>query len=101
MRRISAAIAIAVPLCLAAGCASKGRVEVVNADNVIAAANKGDTVRITTIDGFKKKFVITKITNKALYGEGERVLYTDMRKVELEETGGIFHDITQGIKNIF
>ena len=49
----------------------------------IAVRREGDNVRITTKNDVQHKFVVTKITNKALYGQNARVVYEDMAKVEI------------------
>lgn len=70
-----------------AGCASTRELETVNAENVIAAVDRGDEVKITALNGFEYRFVVTKITNKALYGSDERVLYSEMKTVAVKKAG--------------
>ena len=82
-RRVLIAVSIALSLFAAGGCASKKAIDATSAESVISGVNKGDNVRITTRNDVVHKFVVTKITNKALYGENERVVYEDMSKVEV------------------
>ncbi|TDU28081.1 hypothetical protein DFR24_2440 [Panacagrimonas perspica] len=82
-RRVLIAISIALSLFAVGGCASKKTIDATSAESVISGVNKGDNVRITTRNDVVHKFVVTKITNKALYGENERVVYEDMSKVEV------------------
>ncbi len=83
----------------AGGCSSKKTIEATSAEAVIAGVNKGDQVVITTRNDSVEKFKVTKITNKALYGNSARVVYEDMQKVvvtkkadddEDDEEGGFF-----------
>lgn len=82
-RRVLIAVSVALSLFVAAGCASKKAIDASSPESVIAGVNKGDSVRVTTRNDVVHKFVITKITNKALYGENARVVYEDMAKVEV------------------
>ena len=82
-RRVLIAGSIALSLFAAGGCASKKAIDANSPESVIAGVNKGDNVRITTRNDVVHKFVVTKITNKALYGENNRVVYEDMAKVEV------------------
>lgn len=75
-------IPLALGLMVSAGCASKKTIDASSAESIIAGVNKGDTVRITTKNDVVHKFTVTRITNKALYGDSERVVYEDMQKVE-------------------
>lgn len=82
-RRCLIAVAVALSLFAVGGCASKKAIDASSAESVIAGVDKGDNVRITTRNDVVHKFVVTKITNKALYGQNERVIYEDMAKVEV------------------
>ena len=82
-RRVLIAVSIALSLFAVGGCASKKAIDATSAESVISGVDKGDNVRITTRNDVVHKFVVTKITNKALYGENERVVYEDMSKVEV------------------
>lgn len=82
-RRILIAVCVALSLFAVGGCASKKAIDASSPESVISGVNKGDNVRITTRNDAVHKFVVTKITNKALYGENERVVYEDMAKVEV------------------
>jgi len=82
-RRVLIAVSVALSLFAVGGCASKKAIDASSAESVIAGVNKGDNVRVTTRNDVVHKFVVTKITNKALYGENQRVVYEDMAKVEV------------------
>jgi hypothetical protein len=82
-RRVLISVSIALSLFAVGGCASKKAIDATSAESVISGVDKGDNVRITTRNDVVHKFVVTKITNKALYGENERVVYEDMSKVEV------------------
>ena len=90
------AVALSLSL-LSAACASTRQIEATSAEAVIEAVNKGDEVTIVTRNGKRYQFVVTKLTNKALYGDGYRVNYEDMATVELRNTDGMF----KRIGNIF
>lgn len=62
-------------------CSSKKTIDATSAKAVIAGVNKGDYVIVTTRNDAVQKFKVTKITNKALYGNNARVVYEDMQKV--------------------
>ncbi|MGB0956152.1 MAG: hypothetical protein ACPGZP_09160 [Panacagrimonas sp.] len=68
-------------------CAGKPRVEDTTAENVISAVNRGDTVRATSRTGIEHEFVVTRITNKALYGDDKRLTYDKMASVEVVKRG--------------
>lgn len=76
-------IAFSVGLLSAAGCSSKKVIEATSPQAVIAGVNNGDNVIVTTRNDAVQKFKVTKITNKALYGNNARVVYEDMQKVEI------------------
>lgn len=82
-RRVLIAVSIALSLLAVGGCASKKAIDASSPESVIAGVNKGDNVRVTTRNDVVHKFVVTKITNKALYGENARVVYEDMARVEV------------------
>lgn len=77
------AVSLALGLGASAGCASKKAIDAGSTESIIAGVNKGDNVRITTKSDVVHKFEVTKITNKALYGDNARVVYDDMAKVEV------------------
>lgn len=77
------ALPLAFGLLTGAGCASKKAIDASSTESIIAGVNKGDNVRVTTKSDVVHKFAVTKITNKALYGENTRVVYEDMAKVEV------------------
>ncbi len=82
-RRVLIAVSVALSLFVSGGCASKKAIDASSPESVIAGVNKGDNVRVTTRNDVVHKFVVTKITNKALYGDNARVVYEDMAKVEV------------------
>lgn len=83
------AVAVALSLVLAA-CASRKEIPVTSAEAVAAQVDKGDEVAITSKNGKRYRFVVTKITNKALYGDGYRVSYEEMQTIELKNADGVF-----------
>lgn len=82
-RRVMVAVCVTLSLFALGGCASKKAIDASSPESIIAGVNKGDNVRITTKNDVQHKFVVTKITNKALYGQNARVVYEDMAKVEI------------------
>ena len=42
----------------------------------------GDKVRVTTIDNRKVEFKVVKVTDEAIIGENEKVLFTDISNLE-------------------
>lgn len=81
-RRSLLVVPLALGLMVTTGCASKKTIDASSPESIIAGVNKGDAVRITTKNDVVHKFTVTKITNKGLYGDNERVVYEDMQKVE-------------------
>lgn len=82
---------LAAPLILglafASGCSSRKVIDASSTEAIIAGVDKGDEIRITTRNDAVHKFVVTKITNKALYGDNARVVYEDMQSVEVLDKG--------------
>ncbi|WP_428310692.1 hypothetical protein [Hydrocarboniphaga sp.] len=87
------AIAIALLAVTLSGCAGHKQIEATSPDVVIEGVNVGDEVSINSKAGKHYRFVITKITNKALYGEGVRVTYAEMSTVETRNKDGVFKRI--------
>lgn len=83
LRPVLIALSLALGLSVTAGCASKKVIDATSPEAVIAGVNKGDNVRITTRNDVVHTFVVTKITNKALYGQNSRVVYEDMAKIQI------------------
>lgn len=81
--RILMAVALVLGLSAASGCASKKGIDASSTEAIIAGVQKGDNVRIKTKNDAIHKFVVTKITNKALYGDKVRVVYDDIQSVEV------------------
>lgn len=86
-------LAIAVLSLALFACAGNKQIEATSPDVVIAGVNVGDEVNIDSKAGKHYRFVVTKITNKALYGEGVRVTYTEMSTVETRNKDGVFKRI--------
>ena len=82
-RRVLVAVCVALSLFAIGGCASKKTIDASSPESIIAGVNKGDNVKVTTKNDVVHKFVVTKITNKALYGQNARVVYEDMARVEI------------------
>lgn len=90
LKNLMLATAVAAVLAGASGCASEKKIDASSSESVINGVNKGDEVRVVTKNGATHKFVVTKITNKALYGDSERVVYDDMQSVEVKDKEGFF-----------
>lgn len=82
-RRVLVSVCVALSLFAVGGCASKKAIDASSPESIIAGVNKGDNVKITTKNDVVHKFEVTKITNKALYGQNARVVYEDMARVEV------------------
>ena len=65
---------------------------------IINGVNKGDEVKISTKNGATHKFVVTKITNKALYGDNERVMYDDIQSIEVKGKEGFFSKLKSAFR---
>ena len=74
-------------LAITSGCSSRKVIDASSTEAIIAGVDKGDQVRITTRNDAVHKFVITKITNKALYGDNARVVYEDMQSIQVLDKG--------------
>ncbi|MGQ0502583.1 MAG: hypothetical protein ACT4P0_08285 [Panacagrimonas sp.] len=81
--RILLSVLLVLGLSMASGCASKKGIDASSTEAIIAGVSKGDNVRIKTKNDAVHKFVVTKITNKALYGDKVRVVYEDIQSVEV------------------
>jgi hypothetical protein len=66
---------------ISASCASHTAVypEPVNIQSVI---QPGDTVKIVTKDNEETSFVVVEVTDEAIVGESETVLFTDITKLQ-------------------
>jgi len=71
-------------------CSGNKPIQATSPEAVIAGVNVGDEVNIESKAGKHYRFVITKITNKALYGDGYRVNYADMATIETKNKDGVF-----------
>ena len=75
-------MAIFLILCVIfASCASHTAVypDPVNIQSVI---KPGDTVKIVTKDNQETEFVVTEVTDEAIVGENQKILFTDITKFE-------------------
>lgn len=88
LRSALIAAPLALSLLAAAGCSSNQKIDAATPESIINSVNKGDTVRVTTKSNVKHKFLVTKITNKALYGNDERIVYEDIDRIEVEGKSG-------------
>jgi hypothetical protein len=88
LKNLMLAVSVAAVLVGTPGCASKKKIDAASSESIINGVNKGDEVRIVTKNGATHKFVVTKITNKGLYGENDRVVYDDMQQVEVKGKSG-------------
>ncbi len=86
---------------ISASCASHTAVypEPVNIQSVI---QPGDTVKIVTKDNQETEFVVTEVTDEAIVGENQKLLFTDIIKLQEQtvsagENFGIITMITLGI----
>ena len=86
-RHVLLVLPLVLGLTVASGCSSRKVIDASSTEAIIASVDKGDQVRITTRNDAVHKFVVTKITNKALYGDNARVVYEDMQSVELLDKG--------------
>jgi hypothetical protein len=94
MHALNRILIIAAMSLTAFACAGNKAIPASSPDVVIAAVNVGDEVSIESKAGKHYRFVITKITNKALYGEGYRVYYADMATIETKDNkDGVFKRI--------
>lgn len=84
MRSAFRAAACGLALVLAA-CSSNKAILVNSPEAAIQNVNVGDAVRITSKNGKLYRFVVTRITNKAIYGDGYRVTYGEMSSLESQK----------------
>jgi uncharacterized lipoprotein YajG len=76
-------IALVFAALLLAACSGTKRIDTSSPDQVIAGVNVGDQVVITSKAGKHYRFIVSKMTNKALYAaDGTKVTYAEMDKVE-------------------
>ena len=69
-----------------AGCSSHRKAQVAaSPDVVIKAVDIGDEVLITSKNGKLHRFIVTRMTNKALYGDGYKVTYGEMSSFEIKK----------------
>lgn len=88
MKNLPNLLAIILITLLATACASQKAIEATTPEAVIAGVNVGDEINVTTRSGRMSHFVVTRMTNKALYGDGYRVTYGEMDKVEVKQKDG-------------
>jgi hypothetical protein len=87
MRNLLAAVPLALVLAVSSGCATRKGIDTSSPENIIEAVNRGDQVFVTTKNGAEHKFVISRITNKALYGDNKRIAYEDMETLRILDRG--------------
>ncbi|HKY92929.1 MAG TPA: hypothetical protein VJM11_17890 [Nevskiaceae bacterium] len=90
LKNLMLAVSVAAVLTGTAGCSSGKKIDPSSSESIINGVNKGDEVRIGTKNGATHKFVVTKITNKALYGDNARVVYDDIQSIEVKGKEGFF-----------
>ena len=90
LKNLMLAVSVATVLAGASGCSSSKKIDPTSSESIINGVNKGDEVRVGTKNGATHKFVVTKITNKALYGDQDRVLYDDIQSIEVKGKEGFF-----------
>lgn len=88
IRRLLVPVLVVLSLAGLSACASKQPIDASSTESIIANVDKGDEVRIKTRKDALHTFVVTKITNKALYGDNARVVYEDMAEIEVIGKGG-------------
>jgi len=89
MRSCLQAVLIGAAALLATACASNKAVDARSPQAVIDAVNIGDEVDINTKGGQHYRFAVTKITNKALYGDGYRVGYGEIERVGVKRKDSV------------
>ena len=57
--------------------------------------NVGDTVRVTTVDGEKREFVVTRMDNDGFYDGEEYLRFTDLTEVKIDRSS-----VTAGVSTI-
>lgn len=62
-------------------------------ESIISGIRIGNEVVIVSHKGRISRFVVNRVTNKALYGEGYRVGFDEIKSIEVEGRGGIFSKI--------
>lgn len=77
---LAAAIAFSI-----AGCFHKKTQVAASPEVVIKAVDVGDEVSITSKNGKLHRFIVTRMTNKALYGDGYKVTYGEMSSFEIKK----------------
>jgi hypothetical protein len=90
LKNLMLAVSVAAVLAGASGCSSAKKIDATSSESIINGVNKGDEVKVGTKNGATHKFVVTKITNKALYGDNERVMYDDIQSIEVKGKEGFF-----------
>lgn len=68
-----------------AGCSHRETQAAASPEGVIKAVDVGDDVAITSNSGKLHRFIVTRMTNKALYGDGYKVTYGEMRSFEIKK----------------
>ena len=77
---------------LLTSCASYTYKEFARLDNLQSTLIPGDTVRIVIKDGRDLEFTIEAVTSEEIVGDGQRVLFSDIAKLEERELGDTQED---------
>ena len=67
------------------GCFHKKTQVAASPEVVIKAIDVGDDVSITSKNGKLHRFIVTRMTNLALYGDGYKVTYGEMSSFEIKK----------------
>jgi len=66
---------------IATSCASYVKVHP-EPKNIQSVVKKGDTVKIVSKDNKEIEFIVVEVSDEAIIGENEKVLFTDITKLE-------------------
>ncbi len=91
MKAILRIAIVAVLAALGASCAFGPTIQPEDPASIIAGVKVGDEVVVTSKQGKIQHFVVDRMTNKALYGEGYRVGYDEIENVEVKRESWLSH----------
>ena len=89
---VSIVLINALIVVLLTSCASYTYKEFAPLDNLQSTLIPGDTVRIVIKDGRDLEFTIEAVTSEEIVGDGQRVLFSDIAKLEERELGDTQED---------
>ena len=92
LRHVLVVLPLTFSLIAAGCCASRKMIDPSSTESIVAAVDKGDEVRIVTRNDVVHRFEVTKITNKALYGPRDRIVYEDIQTIEVTRRSGAKDD---------